>query len=51
MPKGLVLLRNAEHKLRKGKVRAALRLFRAIVDRYPMSLESFAAVSYLQDAR
>lgn len=47
-PTSVVLLRTAETKLRAGNVRDALRLFRAIVNRYPPSLERLAALSYLQ---
>jgi TolA-binding protein len=47
-PKGLVLLRTAESKLREGNVRDALELFREIVSRYPPSLERLAAHSYLR---
>jgi hypothetical protein len=48
MPSGLLLLKSAEHKLREGNVREALKLFRAIVNRYPPSLERLAASSYLR---
>ncbi len=43
-----MLLTTAESKLREGKVRDALKLLRRIVDRYPPSLERFAALSYLR---
>jgi TolA-binding protein len=43
-----LLLTIAENELREGNVRDARRLFRAIVDRYPPSLERLAASSYLR---
>ncbi|HUQ52558.1 MAG TPA: hypothetical protein VM692_10075 [Gammaproteobacteria bacterium] len=49
-PPGFVLLKTAERKLREGNVCDAVRLFRAIVHRYPPSLERLAAVSYLRAA-
>ena len=50
IPRGLSLLMTGENKLREGKVRDALELFRVIVNRYPPSLEWLAASSYLRDA-
>jgi hypothetical protein len=50
MPRGLLLLTAGENKLRESNVRAALELFRTIVNRYPPSLEWLAAASYLRDA-
>jgi hypothetical protein len=47
-PSGLLLLRAAEHKLREGNVRDALKVFRTIVRRYPPSLERLAASLYLR---
>ena len=47
-PTSVVLLKTAETKLRAGHVSDALKLFRAIVNRYPPSLERLAALSYLQ---
>ena len=49
-PPGLVLLKAAESKLRQGNICEAVRLFRAIVNRYPVSFERLAAVSYLRTA-
>ena len=49
-PSGFVLLKTAESKLRQGNVCEALKLFRAIVDGYPPSLERLAALSYLRTA-
>lgn len=49
-PPGLVLLKTAESNLRQGKICEAVKLFRAIVDRYPISLERLAALSYLRTA-
>lgn len=49
-PPGFVLLKAAESKLRQGDVCEAVELFRTIVDRYPLSLERLAAVSYLRTA-
>jgi hypothetical protein len=48
VPSGLLLLTIAESKLREGNVRDARKLFRAIVERYPPSLERLAASSYLR---
>ena len=48
-PTGLWLLMAGEHKLRQGRVRDALELFRVIVSRYPPSLERLAALSYLRN--
>ncbi len=48
-PSGLWLLMAGENKLRQGNVRGALELFRALVNRYPPSLERLAALSYLRD--
>ena len=47
-PPGLVLLKEAESKLRQGHICEAVKLFRAIVNRYPVSLERLAALSYLR---
>ena len=47
-PTSVALLRTAELELRDGNVRDALKLFRAIVNRYPPSLERLAAVAYLR---
>jgi hypothetical protein len=47
-PSGLLLLTIAETKLREGNVRDARKLFRAIVNRYPPSLERLAASAYLR---
>jgi len=49
-PPGFVLLKAAEAKLRQGNVCEAVKLFRAIVNRYPVSLERLAALSYLRTA-
>ena len=49
VPTGLWLLTAGENELRRGNVRDALEFFRAIVNRYPPSLERLAAVSYLRD--
>jgi len=49
-PPGFVLLKAAESKLRQGDVCEAVQLFRAIVNRYPVSLERLAALSYLRTA-
>jgi len=50
MPSRGSLLAAAEDRLREGNVYAALQLFRAIVKRYPSSLEELAASAYLRDA-
>ena len=49
-PPGLVLLKDAESKLQQGNVCEALKLFRLVVNRYPISLERLAALSYLRTA-
>ena len=49
-PRGFVLLKAAESKLRKGNVCEAVELLRVIVNRYPVSLERLAALSYLRTA-
>jgi len=49
-PPGFVLLKAAESKLRQGDLCEAVQLFRAIVNRYPLSLERLAALSYLRTA-
>ena len=49
-PRGFVLLKAAESKLRQGNVCEAVELFRAIVNRYPVSLERLAALAYLRTA-
>jgi len=49
-PPGLALLKVAESKLSQGNVCEAVKLFRAIVNRYPLSLERLAALSYLRTA-
>ncbi len=47
-PTGLSLLTAGENKLREGNVRAALEMFRRVVDRCPPSLERLAALAYLR---
>jgi len=42
------LLTAGENKLREGNVRAALEMFRRVVDRCPPSLERLAALAYLR---
>lgn len=49
-PPGVVLLKTAESKLRQGELCEAVRLLQAIVNRYPLSLERLAALSYLRTA-
>ena len=49
-PPGFVLLKAAESKLRQGELCEAVKLFQAIVNRYPVSLERLAALSYLRTA-
>ena len=49
-PSGLTLLRAGETKLREGNPRAALKVFRRLVEGYPPSLEGLAAASYLRNA-
>ena len=45
-----MLLKDAESKLQQGNVCEALKLFRLVVNRYPISLERLAALSYLRTA-
>jgi len=49
-PPGFVLLKAAESNLRQGNVCEAVKLFRTIVNHYPLSLERLAAQSYLRTA-